>query len=88
MILTRKNSLKIYPNPVSKNVTISIDGLPFNAAATIQIRNIESRIILNQHFISFNSTRSVDVSQFREGTYFIKIITDNKVFNEQMLVIH
>lgn len=64
----------IYPNPAT-----SILNLDINQNATIQridIYNLYGQLVYNQ-VRNFSSTMKLNISNFSNGTYFIKIITND-----------
>ncbi len=73
-IVENDNQIKIFPNPA--NSSIKID---FNVADN---ENIELSVFNTKGEIIFKSdkfTDKIDVSNYPDGIYFIKIITDNRL---------
>ncbi|MCX7728996.1 MAG: T9SS type A sorting domain-containing protein, partial [Bacteroidia bacterium] len=78
------NTLKIYPNPVSKDLNIEI-------SANESIRSIEFFDITGslQKTINNVNNNTINCSDFSDGIYFIRVLTDKgKVINEKVMVVH
>ncbi|HET8886846.1 MAG TPA: T9SS type A sorting domain-containing protein, partial [Salinimicrobium sp.] len=61
-----ENSIKIYPNPSNRMVNIS-------AGNGIEIQRIEIYSITGQKLLQQQSENDIDISNFPEGMYFMKI---------------
>lgn len=68
------NSLEIYPNPTNNTVTVKIDET-ISGNLTIQVVDALGRLIDNQALIKANtvSENHIDLSDYPEGMYFIKL---------------
>ncbi len=75
-------SLKTYPNPVRKQLSI-LFGTASSKTATLTISDVSGQEVYRQDFGKIESTRlqNINVSGFAKGTYFIQLITDkgNKI---------
>ena len=67
------NTISIFPNPATTNITIECPQKSVLTATDIEIENIEGQIIKNIT-ISENNT-IIDVSAFPSGMYIVKCIT-------------
>ncbi len=69
--------LSVYPNPVSTNLSISIENLDQNTNDHITIYSISGSIIYQEkiHGASFTSQSilQIDLNQWQPGLYFIKV---------------
>ncbi|WP_072399844.1 leucine-rich repeat domain-containing protein [Flaviramulus basaltis] len=65
-----KNKIKLYPNPVSNNLTIEN---PFADNRQLKVINQLGQIVLKQN----TSSISLDVSALSKGLYFLKVTLDN-----------
>jgi len=68
------NKIKIYPNPTSEILNID---LKISLDYKVQIFNIYGKRVFNKQF--FQSYISIDISNFTNGVYFVKI--NNKITN-------
>lgn len=50
---------------------------------TIEIRDMKGKLMLE--LTTDQSIKSIDVSNFTNGTYFITITTENKIFTEKFV---
>lgn len=75
--------LDIYPNPVSEYLNINLSKSSFSTNDKIEIIDITGKMI-NDYSLSsisrFNQRNSIDVSSLNNGLYFLRLITDDKVF--------
>lgn len=65
-----KTQISVYPNPTTDFIHINVEG-----ATSIQLYNINGQMVASQS-ISNNST--VSMQQFAAGTYFVKVLNNNK----------
>ena len=82
--LANQIAVSLYPNPASDNATLDINGL--NQDAKIVISDLQGRI-LSQDNITAGTTRyTINVSEMSSGVYYIRIITDNVVSTQKLIV--
>lgn len=63
-----KNSLSVYPNPVTENLTVSMD---FKKSETVEIYSLDGRKISESNINSTNNM--INVSKLNKGVYLLKI---------------
>ncbi len=74
----------IYPNPATSQAILQVEGL--TSEAKIVISDLQGRI-LSQDAISAGETRyTINVSDMASGVYYIRIITDNVVSTQKLIV--
>lgn len=71
------NNINIYPNPTSGIFTIEADNIN-----KIEITDINGQSI----YINQNNYKNIDLKHYPKGVYFIKIITNNKIFNKKIIL--
>ena len=82
--LANQIAVSLYPNPASDNATLDINGL--NQDAKIVISDLQGRI-LSQDNINAGTTRyTLNVSDMASGVYYIRIITNNVVSTQKLIV--
>ena len=82
--LANQIAVSLYPNPASDNATLDINGL--NQDAKIVISDLQGRI-LSQDNINAGTTRyTINVSDMTSGVYYIRIITNNVVSTQKLIV--
>ncbi len=72
-----KNNVKIYPNPANTHIFIEC-----NELKKTEIFNITGKKIID------TSDNQISVSGFSDGIYFLKIYSNNKIYNEKIMIIH
>jgi predicted aconitase with swiveling domain len=77
-----KQSIEIYPNPTSGELTIS--GVNLLNNANVSLYDLNGRIIKQQTIISDNVT-TIDLSNIQPGMYIITIVNDNFTYSEKIL---
>lgn len=73
------SSVKMYPNPVNDNFTVSADGT---------IENITFYNTLGQQVLTRDSSRNnetIDLSHFQSGIYIAKVTVDGKTSTERII---
>jgi hypothetical protein len=77
-----KGIIKLFPNPVSNKLNVSVLGNLKNNT-TLQITDTEGRVVLSQ--LVTTNPETVDVSKLRSGTYMIKVISDDNVITSKFV---
>lgn len=72
------DEMTIYPNPASEvlNIQLNLGSLQNITAVHLEIYNVmgqQIRSIYNDEIASGSNTMTIDVSQYRAGTYFVKL---------------
>ena len=79
VIPNSQNALKSFPNPAKDTITLSYS-LPDNTQdATLNIMNINGKIMKSFTIDNHFENLKVDVSNFNSGVYFYTIATGNKI---------
>ncbi|MGM0651010.1 MAG: T9SS type A sorting domain-containing protein, partial [Bacteroidota bacterium] len=81
---TRKNDIKVFPNPADNFVILKTDNECLGGE--LKIYNLTGRIIFTDE-ISKNITR-VDVSGFKSGMYILHVINDDQNIKTKILIQH
>lgn len=85
-VFTDHAELKVYPNPVSKNLNIDID-LPSRQSGMVQITDLFGKIVRTSSFSNETAVAIVaDVSGLPSGIYFVILRTDNDVLTKKVVV--
>ena len=75
-----EKKLTIYPNPAKNELFIETNSTEISF---ITIYNMIGQII--QTIPNAKNTTSIDVSNLKSGSYFIKIVTDNSTISQQFI---
>lgn len=74
---------EIFPNPTSGLVTLSFEKTSPQKAIT-EIYNTQGNLIFSQT-INYTPKVTLDLSDFPDGMYAVKVIADGKVYNQKVL---
>lgn len=75
--------IKVYPNPTNRLVNIRIN--QFVGKVTIQIVDINGRVVFNQTDDKFNIEKAININNLQSGVYIIKL-TGNELNYSQKLI--
>jgi protocatechuate 3,4-dioxygenase beta subunit len=81
------NTVAVYPNPAKDNLNITVTGSMVNRGATIQIMDIQGRVLVQRNTNAISQTESVNLSGLASGHYIVRIITEAEVINKAIEVI-
>lgn len=79
--VSNEGGWKIYPNPV--NDKLIVQGNLSNTI--IELQNILGQTLYSETFNGGNSSAVIDLSEFAQGIYFLKIIADKKEFVQRIV---
>ena len=82
--LANQIAVSLYPNPASDNATLDINGL--NQDAKIVISDLQGRILSQDNINAGENRYTINVSDMASGVYYIRIITDNVVSTQKLIV--
>jgi len=71
LIQLEENTLKVYPNPVSEELTIEC---AYSSEFLLQVYSVDGKLILTQNIADDNILHTLDVSRLEKGMYRLKII--------------
>jgi hypothetical protein len=74
------DKISIFPNPTSKNINIELENETFK----VELLNQIGQVVYTSKEAS-NKT-NIDLSNFSKGLYFLKISTENKVYNKKIVL--
>ena len=77
-------SVVIYPNPASGKATIEIEGL--NESARLIVTDLQGRVLSSDDLRSGAKTYEMDLTGLASGVYYIRIVTDNAVSTQKLIV--
>ncbi len=84
-IIDFSNNIQDYPNISEGTITITFKGL--NNKINLQIQNIQGSAVYYYNFYanSDNFSKTIDLSEFPKGTYYIQIVNDGKTFIQKFV---
>lgn len=77
--------IRIYPNPAGNYFIISHYKIANAAKATIQIKDMAGRTLVNQKFSS-GSVQRVNISSLSKGMYLVSVVINGDVHTEKLMV--
>lgn len=76
-------SINAYPNPFTKDVTISYPTVKSNAL--ISIKSLDGKSLLTQRLISGTSTTTVELSNIARGTYYLIYQSEGEMISKKII---
>jgi hypothetical protein len=78
--------VKIYPNPVSNELTVNISGREQQLMLTLS--NVSGQVIYSEKLDNINAgyLKKLDMSGYAKGVYFIKLAAGDRVYREKVIV--
>jgi hypothetical protein len=73
------------PNPANDILNVTMEGLQTNSRSTISILDVSGATVKTIQPGTATKTVQLDVSSLTPGTYFIKIISGDKVMHKQFV---
>ena len=81
------NGLKVYPNPATKIINISLVPQYLDDEVSIQLFDLSGRDILNHSYTAQSDfNKSIDVSSFAKGVYYLKITNGKDSATEKIIL--
>jgi hypothetical protein len=78
------NGFLIYPNPASSIVTVNIEGL--STSAKVTVTDINGKLIETRIINAGDSKAELDVANYTDGTYLVRVVSDNINRVEKLIV--
>ncbi|MFT5861022.1 MAG: hypothetical protein ACI865_003140 [Flavobacteriaceae bacterium] len=76
--------VSVSPNPANSYVTVKASGID---GATLEMIDVLGNVVLKETF--FNSSKTIDIAEFRNGIYFIRVEAKGvKTINRKVIVRH
>jgi hypothetical protein len=72
----------VYPNPAQNQITIEL--AEFRNGATVEITNMLGQLMAKTS--ARDKKVNVDVSGYKGGVYFVKVISGNKSFSRKLII--
>ncbi len=79
--------LKIFPNPANDNIYITTENNDLNKLI-IKIINTQGQIVFEESNKKINGkyNRTIDISEFSEGVYYLQFISDKKTILKKLII--
>jgi extracellular elastinolytic metalloproteinase len=79
----KSENIRIYPNPSNGLLNVRIN--QFVGKVTIQILDINGRVVFNQTDDKFNIEKSINLNKLQTGVYVVKINTNEFTYSEKLI---
>jgi hypothetical protein len=80
------NTMNVYPNPATNQLTISLSVEKTNTTAFYHIMNVNGQLMMNGEFSSTNNKQTIDLNSFVSGVYNIQVNVDGSIINKKFVV--
>jgi extracellular elastinolytic metalloproteinase len=78
-----KSQIRVYPNPSNGLYNVRIN--KFVGQVTIQVTDINGRVVYNQTDAKFNTEKTIDLSAFQSGIYVLKVTGNDLNYSEKLI---
>jgi Secretion system C-terminal sorting domain/SdrD B-like domain len=82
----KAGNVSVYPNPVIDVVNISLTGNMVNKVATVSILSTDGKVLIQQRIANTGQTETINVSTLANGSYIVRLVTQNEVVNKTIVV--
>ena len=77
------SAVRVYPTPTNDNLNIRVGG--FDGKITIQIADINGRIIFEETENSFNIEKSINIANIQSGIYILNLKANNLNYSQKLI---
>ncbi|MEO6883621.1 MAG: PKD domain-containing protein [Bacteroidia bacterium] len=79
---------KLYPDPSDGLFRLSLNGIEHTGNAEVQISNLLGEVVYQTTISSGNGAivKDINLKNISNGTYFVRVITANKVYNSKIVI--
>lgn len=82
--LSELNAFTIFPNPASKSIQLKLS--KHSIDPVFELYDLTGQVLISKSIESINS--SIDLSGIANGSYIVKVYTENQYLQSQKLIIH
>lgn len=75
---------RIYPNPTNGLLNIRING--YEGKATINVVDVNGRLVKSFQNNNFNTESSIDLSNLQAGVYVVKVVADSLNYTQKVVI--
>lgn len=83
---TSAASIQIFPNPVSRQLSMNYDLSGYQQAQAI-VYNLTGQVVLTQALITTQSQTKMDVSQLEAGAYILRVTADGVSITQEKVIV-
>jgi bilirubin oxidase len=82
-----QNSINVYPNPVKSGKSISVTGI-YKEYVSFAVYSLSGQILINGETVAKKNTIEVDLKGIEPGTYFLKMLINNEVYSNPIIIVN
>jgi hypothetical protein len=85
---TDNNAVKtfIYPNPNKGLLKINVSNMPSNSTTELRIYNLSGTELMVKR--NFDSYSEIDINEYKDGVYILRIMINDKLFDWKVVKSH
>ena len=84
--MKHETRISIYPNPTTDVFTVNFNNQSKeDHAISLEVFDVSGKLILQNYFQPFETTKNIDISALSEGFYVLKIKTENELISHQII---
>ena len=78
--------INLFPNPSTGNVNLNFNSAIGNVV--IEVSDVQGRLVytLSENISSANTTKQIDAGDFGNGIYSVRIITNDNVYTDKLVI--
>jgi hypothetical protein len=80
------SQINIFPNPAHDKILLSFENLPIEKCQMILYNGTGEKVKMENFYST--STQNIDISDLKNGVYFIEVIAGNKIFKKPIFVLN
>lgn len=80
-------SISIFPNPVNKNLNLSIANAKSINNLNVKLYNISGQVVLNNSYKNPENEISLSVENLSAGTYIVEVSNDENIISKEKIII-
>lgn len=81
--ISSTDAIAAYPNPASENLTLTFASI-YQKDISLIIYNAFGQEVYSQQIP--NATKTIDISHFTDGIYFVRVITDKQIYDKKVIM--
>lgn len=83
--LTAENVVKLFPNPATKSLSVSIDRTKLNGGISIKVFDMLGKKVFETPSEIFTNLYDLELSAFKSGTYLLEISNGNRIVHSKFI---
>ena len=80
--------IRVYPNPADQKISLELENRPTGEPMEVSIFDLQGRKVKSENFVQDQRLFSIDSSDLPDGTFLLKLRTDDFQKAEQIVIQH